>query len=268
MYIFYFTSTGNSLAVSRIVAKECGGALVGIPYALQSKSVSIEEGDTVGIIFPLYAYGLPKIVQKFIAETNLSKAGYLFSIVTEAGSTGYPKNQMEKLCAASGHTLDACWWLQMPNNYTLIEDTQSEEVQEKIRAAAEKKLAGIIAAIAGKEKVCEDTKFFTRQYAESVNRNFTRNISFFDRKFTVLPVCTNCSICVNVCPVNNITDVGGKKIWNQNCEGCLSCMHFCPEKAIVSGGRKTDNAQYHYPDITAEDIIAQKNVVIHGSRQN
>ncbi|HJJ47950.1 MAG TPA: EFR1 family ferrodoxin [Methanocorpusculum sp.] len=258
MYIFYFTSTGNSLAVSRTVAEKCGAALVGIPYALQTKSVSIQEGDTIGIVFPLYAYGLPKIVQKFISETNLSKAGYLFSIVTEGGNTGYPKDQMVKLCKAAGHALDACWWLQMPNNYTLIEDTQSKKVQEKIRAAAEKKLAKIITSVSRKEKVCEGTKFFTRRYAESANRGFSQNIGLFDRKFTVLPSCTNCSICIKICPVNNISDVDGKKIWNQNCEGCLACMHFCPEKAIVCGERRADNAQYHYPDVTAEDIIAQK----------
>jgi len=257
-YIFYFTSTGNSLAVSRTVGEKCGGTLVGIPFALQNKSISIQEGDTVGIIFPLYAYGLPKIVQKFVAETDLSKAGYLYSIVTEGGKTGYPKDQMEKLCAASGHALDACWWLQMPNNYTLIEDTQPEEVQEAIRSAADKKLAKIIVSITNKEKIHEDTKFLTRKFAESANNGFSQNIHMFDQKFTVLPTCTNCNICVKICPVNNITDVDGNKIWNQKCEGCLSCMHFCPEKAIVSGDRKADNAQYHYPGITAEDIITQK----------
>ncbi|MDR1074021.1 MAG: hypothetical protein LBL45_10170, partial [Treponema sp.] len=60
MTVFYFSATGNSL----YVAKTIGGKLYSIPQLLKDKQFNFED-DVVGFIFPIYSFGLPKIVQKF-----------------------------------------------------------------------------------------------------------------------------------------------------------------------------------------------------------
>lgn len=45
--------------------------------------------------------------------------------------------------------------------------------------------------------------------------------------------CIGCGRCINVCPYNAITMVGGKAIINQSlCTGCRKCIASCPVGAI------------------------------------
>lgn len=35
-----------------------------------------------------------------------------------------------------------------------------------------------------------------------------------------------------VCPLNNITIVDSKPVWNHTCTHCMACIHQCPAQAI------------------------------------
>jgi len=49
MTIFYFTATGNSLAL----AKRIGGTLVSIPQVVDSENLYYKD-DAIGVVFPVY----------------------------------------------------------------------------------------------------------------------------------------------------------------------------------------------------------------------
>ena len=57
MTIFYFTATGNSLAV----AKRVGGELISIPKALKDGESGYED-DVIGFVFPDFDGSLPRIM--------------------------------------------------------------------------------------------------------------------------------------------------------------------------------------------------------------
>lgn len=60
MTIFYFTSTGNSLAAAkRILSSESGGTLISIPQVIDSPSLEYSD-DVIGIVFPIYGLASPK----------------------------------------------------------------------------------------------------------------------------------------------------------------------------------------------------------------
>ncbi|MGL5478407.1 MAG: EFR1 family ferrodoxin, partial [Clostridium sp.] len=66
MKIFYFTSTGNSLYVSKKIKEnfeECD--LVKISRELDEVIV---EDEKIGIVYPLHSFGLPIIVEEFIKK--------------------------------------------------------------------------------------------------------------------------------------------------------------------------------------------------------
>jgi flavodoxin len=65
--IFCFTSTGNSLAV----AKRIGGNLVSIPQIIDRLQPE-DSDDLIGVVFPIYGFGLPKMVARFLRSTKLS----------------------------------------------------------------------------------------------------------------------------------------------------------------------------------------------------
>jgi flavodoxin len=117
--LYYFTGTGNSLAVARAIADRLPDTtLIPIPMLiLKGDKVRAPENANIGIVYPLYAMGLPNIVVRFFDILDLSDAGYVFSVVTEGGTFGSPTGQIAALAKQSGRNLDAAWWIQMPDNY-------------------------------------------------------------------------------------------------------------------------------------------------------
>lgn len=259
--LYYFTGTGNSLAVARALSERVPESeLVPIPKLMLShKKNTVFEDVNIGVIFPLYAMGVPNIVVKFFETLDLSKAGYVFSITTEGGAYGFPKGQVQKLCKNSGHSLDAAWWIQMPNNYIPMEGAQPKTTQKTIREDALRKISVIAEDIKIRKQVLTDLSIVGKLFRMVMYRYFMRNISSFDKKFIVSHSCNGCMICAKVCPVNNIQSLPkGKKVWLHNCEGCLACLQFCPVEAISCGKATEDRARYHHPNVTSDDMAAQK----------
>jgi ferredoxin len=44
--------------------------------------------------------------------------------------------------------------------------------------------------------------------------------------------CTQCNLCVSVCPMKNLENKNGKITSKQNCTMCYRCINKCPQKAI------------------------------------
>ena len=261
--LYYFTGTGNSLAVAKAISTRLPDTeLVPIPKLMLAGGRIIVPADAnVGIVYPLYAMGLPKIVVNFFALLDLSPAGYVFSVVTEGGKSGSPTKQISALCEKSGHILNAAWWIQMPDNYIPLSAPPEKSVEKTIRENALRKVAVIV----------EDVKNRQSSFAgftvignvmKLMYGPFIKNIHNFDKKFVVSPSCNGCLICVRICPVNNIRPLPhGKKEWLHTCEGCLACLQFCPVEALSCGGKTANRPRYHHANATVEDMLAQKGSV-------
>ena len=65
MTIFYFTGTGNSLAV----AKKIGGRLISIPQVMGLPDTRYQD-DVIGVVFPVYWATAPDIIQNFIKKVR------------------------------------------------------------------------------------------------------------------------------------------------------------------------------------------------------
>ncbi|MDR1250273.1 MAG: EFR1 family ferrodoxin, partial [Treponema sp.] len=76
-----------------------------------------------------------------------------------------------------------------------------------------------------------------------------------DKNYTVSEQCTGCSICVNLCPVQNITMENKRPKFNHECEQCFACLHHCPEKAIDYENTTQNKKRYINPDIKLEEIL-------------
>ncbi|MCL2757194.1 MAG: 4Fe-4S ferredoxin, partial [Coriobacteriia bacterium] len=74
MTVFFFTSTGNSLAI----AKRIGGNLVAIPQVINSPETHYSD-DTIGIVFPVYRLAPPRMVRQFLDKVTF-EADYTFAI--------------------------------------------------------------------------------------------------------------------------------------------------------------------------------------------
>ena len=135
--IFYFSATGNSLSAARaLAAKLTNTSCVSIPMVAH-KPIRVTS-EKIGLVFPVYAWGLPHIVTEFIKKLELSKVKYCFVAATCGSSVGGTFYQAKKLLAEKGIVLNSGFKVVMPGNYTPLYGSGPDESIKKILVDAEK----------------------------------------------------------------------------------------------------------------------------------
>jgi flavodoxin len=104
--IFYFTGTGNSLAVAKDIANELEDTeLISIPAVINGKIMA--DTPSIGLVFPVYMWGMPNMVVDFVKKLNITEDQYLFAVTTCAGQPGETLVQLKKLLQNKGYDLKA-----------------------------------------------------------------------------------------------------------------------------------------------------------------
>jgi flavodoxin len=82
--IFYFTGTRNSMAVATDIANELEDSeLIAIPSVINGKIKA--NTPTIGLVFPVYMWGMPHMVVEFVDQLRLTEDQYVFAVTTCAG---------------------------------------------------------------------------------------------------------------------------------------------------------------------------------------
>lgn len=259
--VYYFSGTGNSLAVAKGIAGGIGECTL-LPIASFRDAPSpIDPGaDTVGIVCPVYFVGLPVLVAEFAGRLDLSRVSYLFAVVTLGGMGASPALHLldRILSGKSGRSLDAGFKVLMPGNYLPLYQAPEGEKREKILTGAAAEVPHIVDAVSRRERHPPGTSLISPILLKLAYRKFSRTVHERDHDFTVDAACTSCGTCARVCPVGNIRMSDGRPDWLHHCEMCLACLHFCPVTAIQWGPRTRDRPRRLHPDITVTDMIAQQ----------
>ncbi|MBD3254328.1 MAG: 4Fe-4S ferredoxin [Candidatus Lokiarchaeota archaeon] len=256
--LYYFTGTGNSLKIAKDLRDELEDCELKSIIKVMENDKIIETSDKIGFVFPLHYYGLPKVVYDFAEEIILDESEYLFAVVTKAGEwKGVPLILLEKILRAKSKSLDAGFFVNMPNNYILDMDSHSEKEQKELFEKATRQVKDTAKAIKENMKNI-DLDLTKKNRLEKVNLTFHKGVHDSDKSFYVEETCNSCDICKKVCPVDNIVIVDGKPQWQHKCLQCLACLNYCPENAIQFGNKTLGRARYHHPEITIKDLELQK----------
>ncbi len=251
--IYWFSGTGNSLAVAAALAENLADAEL-VPVA-EAVSNPPEAAEIVGIVCPVYAWGPPALVAHFIRKMKVLPGSYIFAVMTCAGSPGGAPLILRRLLQRRGFDLHAAWAVRMPENFPPLGSAPAPGKQAGLIAEADKKVAQIAAAL----QTCprghyETSGAFWRLLGRAVHpafRSFLRCRA--DRFFRADSRCNGCGVCAGVCPVQNIEMVDGRPRWKGRCEQCYACFHWCPQQA-VQYGRSARVRRYHHPRISCRDI--------------
>lgn len=256
--IFYFSGTGNSLKVALDLKTKLSDVdLVPIQKVIGSK-IDL-SADKIGFVFPVYAWGPPVIVGKFMS-TLPAFAKYSFAIVTYGGFACGTLKKTKKILQKRGISLNAGFKIKMPGNYTPLYGAVPLDKQKSLFEQAEEKLDSIIPLIKGsQDRKITGGFFITDLLMSGVAYNFfAKNLKNSSKSFWVTKDCTGCGICEKVCPVGNIELVEKKPVWADKCEQCMACLQWCPVEAVQVGKKTVSRRRYHHPDVKAADLFLGK----------
>lgn len=250
--IYCFSGTGNSLAVARRLAELVGDGLCPIV----SHTGVVHRQGAVGLVFPVYSWGTPRVVDDFIVrelprlEHNPS---YIYAVMTCGDDIGYADRVADtRLRSVYGRGLDAAFSVCMPNTYVCLPgfDVDSKELAGRKVAATMERLPRLARLIVERKNVRDLVRGGMPWFKTYAIRPLFNRMLVTDRYFRVdeslCMACVRCR-CVSACPLGNVSRNGdGRPVWDGDCTGCLACYHSCPHHAVRFGGMTKNKGQYRY----------------------
>ena len=256
--LFCFSATGNSLMVAKhIAARLPETQIFSIPKVIHQK-IDLDV-DNIGLIFPVYFMGMPKIVIDFVDKLEPRGAKYVFAICTSgAAFPGIALSQIQKQLGTRGTRLNAGFSIQMPGSYLVKYGAYSVEKQKQIFIKEKMKVDNIIQIIKNQQNNNRgQSNFLMNVIGDLIYKSMLTNFPTLARNFRVNEKCNSCNTCEKVCPVQNIRMVNGRPNWQGHCEHCLACIEWCPTEAIQYGAKTNDRKRYHHPEILAKELYRE-----------
>jgi ferredoxin len=283
--VFFFTGTGNSLAVARDIARRLDATLTPIP-AVVNQGVIECDAEVVGIVFPIYYEthgGIPLIIRRFIARLADLGSKYVFGVTTYGSASTIALGRLARLIEARGGRLRGRFAVNMPENiYPLLAANRHEKMYEVWKQNVEKLCrfveerraarlhtpnvvvgrAYVLLSFLGRLLLPAWRRATIRQLqrgAGSRLHSYDDLLPLMDNSFAVGEDCNGCGTCARICPVGNIRLVAERPVWQHRCEFCLACFHWCPREAITSSVLDSP-VKYHHPEVGLNDMLHARSV--------
>lgn len=250
--IFCFSGTGNSLSIAHTLAAATNDEVCLLTFETEAL-VKLSEGERIGLIFPIYGWGLPNVVSAFVNRMRVvsSQAPYIYMVCTCGDDIGRTDRLLRRRLRKRGLELSAAWSVIMPNTYTALPgfDVDSQALAAKKLEESKLRISHI-AALVGQYAIVEaDVRPGQFAWVKSyILGPLFRTFLTTDQRLHTDDRCVGCKCCEKVCPVKNIrADRAGHPQWMGHCTGCLACYHHCPTHSLQCGAFTKHKGQYQYP---------------------
>lgn len=252
--IYYFSATGNSLQITRQLSKKLTDCTI--------KSMATQPPDqpvggpteSIGFIFPVYYFGIPRIVKRFVENLPIHPETYCFAITNFGATPLDTLGMLDDILQKKNLHLSYADGVAMPDNYIPRYDAVEPEKAQKMLEAAASRIDEAAQDIT--QRKLKPVKRKAKLLGKTVSRlTLYRDISGYDKKFAANSNCVGCGLCSQICPVGNIKLEDQHPVWQHNCERCMACIHWCPSEAIQYGKKTVERTRYHNPSVKAKDIV-------------
>ena len=255
--LYYFTGTGNSLAVARRLV----GALGALPPLPMVRLLGVKEvtpdANLVGLVYPVHHWGPADLALRFARLLRPLDGAYVFAVATYGNHSGRAFQDLDRALRARGHGLDAGFHVRTVQNYVPVFPIPGDDVLRRILSDADAQVDRIAATVDARGRG-EREHWWWRPAVRAYYLSSKTDLHGKDRHFTATEGCDSCGVCAQVCPVGNIAMEGGRPVWQHRCEQCFACINWCPRGAIEWGASTRGMGRYHDPDVTVEDMVHQR----------
>lgn len=243
--IFWFSGTGNSKLAAERIAEITGKETVSLNELTKSgERRSFYSHEPLVFVCPVYAWRLPRVVEKVIEECSFAGDLRAYFVLTCGAESGAAARYAEKLCKKKGFAYMGTADVIMPDNFAPMAPIADDE-QAKIM------IDNAISVIDEIGEVIKGGGIFEKRRIKAVDKakSGVINSAFYrfyinDGKYFATDKCVACGKCAEVCPLNNIRIADGKPEWLGNCTLCMACYGYCPTEAIEYGNVTREKNRY------------------------
>jgi len=247
--IFYFSGTGNTWWVANQIAEKLTQSGIETKkYSIEAEEISdnkkvqalIEEATIVGFGYPIFGSDLPLTFNDFIKSLSKNKGKQAFVFTTMMYFSGDGALVAARKLKMKGFKVKQATNIRMPNNvklpYPIIRSfpMSSEKGITKLKEKASKKADKLVKKIVEGKRWLQgwDPINVSGGLMQRVPMKFIGWAKWARNYYVDMETCTECMLCVEYCPTNNIRFENEEFIWGDDCNICLRCYNLCPEDAI------------------------------------
>lgn len=244
--ILYYTGTGNSRHLARILAEKLGDELVSAAEMIrEGRSGAFHSEKPWVFVCPTYGWQIPHIFRDFIRTASFSGSREAWFVMNCGSEIGDAARGIRALIDEKGFHFRGVMQINMPENYIAMFSAPAAAAAEEIIQKAEVQAAdaaGIIAA--GQDFPTVKPRLLDKLYSGPVNAFFYK-FCIGDKKFYATDCCISCGKCVESCLLHNISLEQGRPAWHGSCTHCMACISRCPTEAIEYGKHSVGLRRYY-----------------------
>lgn len=252
--VFYFSGTGNSEYIAKTLANFLSLQLAFIPEVETSDLTTASEN--VLFVFPIYSWGIPPLIEKFINEVpesfreSVAVGNYSVDCVMVCGDeVALAPEMFLKVCRKRSISVNSIWSVIMPNNYVLLPgfNVDSKELEQKKLENCKGRILEIAQGIVNGTKRIDVVRGSMPWLKTKLVYPLFKKWGIFPQKWHYLDNCISCGKCASICPLCNVKMQDKHPQWGRRCCSCLACYHICPVHAVAYGTVTKNKGQYFFP---------------------
>lgn len=211
----------------------------------------IRTDATIGLAFPVAFQSTFPFLWRFFKAMPKGDGVEVFMIDTMMAFSGAIVGPLRKLLARKGYQCIGAKEIVMPSNWfpQKIDPKKNEVTRQKGIAETRTYALDLLQGTTswGRLPILSDLLYLlccNRYMMTYVNTAPGKRIGVNN------DVCKGCGLCVQLCPVQNIT-LNGSPQWMGHCETCMRCLCFCPAGAVYIA----DKEFVHYKAVSAKELV-------------
>ena len=240
MIDFYlFSGTGNTLLVAERMAEVFAenGVETRLHRIETADAREMDPAHTIGLAFPVAAQCTYPVVLDFIRRMPKAEGTKVFMVDTLAAFSGGIVGPLRKLLVSKGYQPIGAMEITMPSNW-LPGKIDADKDSRKRARGLEKAAAYAAAVLEGESHWGRIPILSDLMWLLGTSSFLWKILSKKGRLFAVdREKCTQCGICVKLCPVGNVT-MDEYPVFHDRCQQCMRCIAFCPSEAIHVPNKK------------------------------